>query len=348
VRRLGAWFDTAKRDLSFRRTRDPYAIWLSEIMLQQTRVDTVEGYFPAFLRKDPTVHALARADVAEVLGAWSGLGYYRRARALHQGAGEIVERHGGAIPGDAATLRQISGIGPYTAGAIASIAFDAQEPLVDGNVARVLSRLFAVELDVRSPAGVRALWALAKRLVPGDAPGRHNQALMELGATLCAPKAPRCAACPLHELCAARAKGLQHVLPIAKKKRSPREVRLFALLAHRGARVLLARRRQGGLFGGLWEPPMVERAETQSPESAFSALLGAPISGFTPIAEQTHVLTHRRLQICVARGELASEPRRAESDADYDELAWRSPAEIEGAGMSSLAKKVLSCARREL
>ncbi|HKQ70173.1 MAG TPA: A/G-specific adenine glycosylase, partial [Polyangiaceae bacterium] len=207
VRRLGSWFDKERRDLPWRRTRDPYAIWLSEVMLQQTRVKTVEDYFPRFLRTYPTVEKLAKAKVEDVLSSWSGLGYYRRARALHKGAREVVDQYGGEVPKDAASLRGISSIGPYTAGAIASIAYGQREALVDGNVARVLARIFALSCDVRSPAGSKELWAAARRLVPDENPGRHNESLMELGATVCLPNRPRCEACPVADLCQANASG---------------------------------------------------------------------------------------------------------------------------------------------
>jgi A/G-specific adenine glycosylase len=323
VRRLGAWFETERRDLSWRRTRDPYAIWLSEVMLQQTRVKTVEDYFPRFLQAYPTVAHLACADIGDVLGAWSGLGYYRRARALYAGAREVVAKYGGKLPADAGTLRTISGIGPYTAGAIASIAFGAQEPLVDGNVARVLARLFALRCDVRSPAGSRELWALATELVPAERPGRHNEALMELGATICLPREPRCDACPVRDLCAARREGIQNELPIAKKKKPPREMSMLALVSRRGKRVLLGRRRPGGLFGGLWEPPMVEDGAS-SAEASLSELLGATVGAMKRVGEQTHVLTHRRVRITIATAEIESEPTG-----------------LGALAMSSLARKVL-------
>jgi A/G-specific adenine glycosylase len=236
-------------------------------MLQQTRVKTVEAYFPRFLRAYPTVRRLAKADLGDVLGAWSGLGYYRRARALHAGAREVVEKYGGELPRDAASLREISGIGPYTAGAISSIAFGAREPLVDGNVARVLARIFALSCDVRTPAGSREVWALALALLPDEKPGRHNEALMELGAMVCVPGEPRCDVCPVRELCEGRLRGVAADLPIAKKKKAPREVRMVALVSRRGARVLMGRRREGGLFGGLWEPPMVEVESGKAPSS---------------------------------------------------------------------------------
>jgi A/G-specific adenine glycosylase len=338
--KLGAWFDANRRDLPWRRTRDPYAIWLSEVMLQQTRVKTVVEYFPRFLRSYPTVLALARADVAEVLGAWSGLGYYRRARALHAGAREVVEKYGGRLPREASRLREISGIGPYTAGAIASIAWDAREPLVDGNVARVLSRLFAVREDVRSSAGAREIWRLAAELVPEVRPGRHNEGLMELGATVCLPQEPRCDECPLSADCRARALGLTGSLPVAKKKKAPREVSMVAMVSSRGSRVLLGRRHERGLFAGLWEPPMVEVAEGAEPEALMGDLLGVSRVALSPVLEQTHVLTHRKLRIAVARGKI--DRTEIEPRGPYDRFAWLTRSELRSRGMSSLARKVLA------
>ncbi|MET0595118.1 MAG: A/G-specific adenine glycosylase [Polyangiaceae bacterium] len=339
VAKLGAWFDAERRDLSWRRTRDPYAIWLSEVMLQQTRVKTVEDYFPRFLKAYPTVSHLAKADISGVLAAWSGLGYYRRARALHAGAREVVEQYGGKIPGDAASLRSISGIGPYTAGAISSIAFGAQEALVDGNVARVLARIFALQCDVRSPAGLKQVWELAKALVPADRPGRHNESLMELGATICLPSTPRCEACPVRTLCEGRRLGIEKELPIAKKKKAPREVNMLALVSRRGKSVLLGRRLPGGLFGGLWEPPMIECGDSNA-ESSLAKSIGAALDDVKHVAEQTHILTHRRLRITIATARIKSEPSPA-SGTPYECLAWKGASELGSLAMSSLAKKVL-------
>jgi A/G-specific adenine glycosylase len=338
-KRLGDWFDKERRDLPWRRTRDPYAIWLSEVMLQQTRVKTVEAYFPRFLRAYPTVRRLAKADIGEVLGAWSGLGYYRRARALHAGAREVVEKYGGEVPKDAASLRDISGIGPYTAGAISSIAFGAKEPLVDGNVARVLARIFALPCDVRTPAGSREVWALATVLVPDEKPGRHNEALMELGAMVCVPAEPRCELCPVRELCDGYERGIAADLPVAKKKKAPREVRMMALVSRRGAAVLMGRRREGGLFGGLWEPPMVELEAGKAADSLLATLLGTPAILLQTVGEQTHVLTHRKLKIQIATATVSQEVPRA--GGEYDRFAWQKTADLKRLGMSSLAKKVL-------
>jgi A/G-specific adenine glycosylase len=337
--RLGAWFDKERRDLPWRRTRDPYAIWLSEVMLQQTRVKTVEAYFPRFLRAYPTVRRLAKADLADVLGAWSGLGYYRRARALHAGAREVVEKYGGEMPRDAASLREISGIGPYTAGAIASIAFGVKAALVDGNVARVLSRIFALSCDMRTPAGSREVWAVAAQLIPDEKPGRHNEALMELGATVCLPVDPRCEICPVRDLCEARERGIASELPVLKKKKPPREVRMVALVSRRGREVLLGRRKEGGLFGGLWEPPMVEVGGGNPPTTSLQSLLGTHRLDLEPVGEQTHVLTHRKLRIEIATAVVpgAAPPARGH----YDRFEWQKTSDLKRLGMSSLAKKVL-------
>jgi A/G-specific adenine glycosylase len=339
TRKLGAWFDRERRDLPWRKTRDPYAIWLSEVMLQQTRVKTVESYFPRFLRAYPTVRKLAMAELDDVLRAWSGLGYYRRARSLYQGAREVVEKYGAELPRDAATLRTISGIGPYTAGAISSIAFGAREPLVDGNVARVLARLFALSCDVRTPAGSRQVWALAAELLPEDKPGRHNEALMELGATVCVPGVPRCETCPVSDLCLGRERGVAAELPVMKKKKAPREVRMVALVTRRGKEVLLGRRSDGGLFGGLWEPPMVEITGGKPPGLLLGELLGASDLRLEKVAEQTHVLTHMKLKIEIATGLVsrAAPPGRG----TYDRFEWQKTSDLKRLGMSSLAKKVL-------
>ncbi len=340
AKKLLAWFDENRRDLPWRKTKDPYAIWLSEVMLQQTRVKTVLDYYPRFLRKYPTVEKLARADVSDVLGSWSGLGYYRRARALHAGAREVVERYGGKLPADAARLREISGIGPYTAGAISSIAFGAKEPLVDGNVARVLARIFAETIDVRSPAGTKRMWALASELVPDEDPGRFNESLMELGATVCVPGEPRCGDCPVRDLCDGHARGLAAELPVLKKKKPPREIDMVALVARRGSRLLLGRRRADGLFGGLWEPPMIEIAEGATHQKLLGGLVGSTLVELKVAGEQTHVLTHRKIRITIATGRLSREPS-ASGGASYERFEWRGDSELSSLGMSSLAKKIL-------
>ncbi len=337
-RALLDWYAENKRDLPWRRTHDPYAVWLSEVMLQQTRVDTVVPYYARFLRAFPTVHALAEATEGDVLALWSGLGYYRRARLLHEGARHVARVCGGAFPADAAGLRTIPGIGPYTAGAVASIAFGKPAPLVDGNVARVLARLFAIEDDVRGAAGLARVWALAGELVDEGAPGEWNQALMELGAMVCTPRAPRCSACPAHTSCDARAKGLQGSLPILRAKARPKAEARVAVVATRGDLVLLARRKSSLRFGGMWEPPGAEGTDP----GVLGDLAGVSLARLREIGSVVHVLSHRRLEVMVYAAHLARAPRPAIDAAEYDLRALVRPSELGAHGLSTLARKILA------
>jgi len=265
---------------------------------------------------------------------------------LHRCAQEVVEKHGGVFPSDVAGLRALRGIGPYTAGAIASIAFDKPVPLVDGNVARVLARLFAIELDMKSTAGMREAWATAEKIVPRDEPGKFNQALMELGATICIPRDPGCLVCPVRDSCAARAQGRERELPIMSAKRaSPKVPMVAAVIEHEG-QILFARRKEGGLFGGLWEPPMVP---AESIVDARSALGGAGIEPNVRLSEVGrvgHVLTHREFEVIVCRGQgtplaIIEKP----TTEPYEKLAWL-PREPTGIGISTLAKKILAAAMK--
>jgi A/G-specific adenine glycosylase len=345
---LGAWFEGVARDLPWRRERAPYSVWLSEIMLQQTRVDTVVPYFQRFLARFPDVRALAAAELDDVLHLWSGLGYYRRARQLHATAREVTQRYGGVFPAEAPELRALPGIGAYTAGAIASIAYGKREPLVDGNVARVLARLEGIADPIKSPTTVRRVWAVAARLLPDDRPGRFNEALMELGATVCTPRDPRCDACPLGPYCVALASGRERELPVTESKRpAPVVEAVAAVLVDTEGRVLFARRREGGLFGGLWEPPMIEGEASPSAARPRFKTIGLDL-GRGPLrtaGQVTHLLSHRRMSVTVAVGD---RPRRIEAAADlaepYERAAWLDPGKP-GVGVSTLARKVLAAAR---
>lgn len=345
VNALLEWFSANARDLPWRRTRDPYAIWLSEVMLQQTRVETVIPYFERFLSRYPDVGALASAELDDVLSMWSGLGYYRRARELHAAAKEVTTRYGGAIPSEAAVLRELSGIGAYTAGAISSIAFGRREPLVDGNVARVLARVEGVDDDVRSTEGSRAIWAAAARLVPIDAPGRFNEALMELGATVCTPRDPRCLICPLRKVCVAAATGRQTELPVLPTKKKVPVVPMVAAVVKHGKNVLFARRTEGGLFGGLWEPPMVEAGAL---DQALDALQSCGIDTWKVALSEAgrvrHVLSHRELDVLVVSGRARNRFSAKEPPtAPYERASWLDPGAAE-VGVSTLARKVLAAA----
>jgi A/G-specific adenine glycosylase len=331
------WYDRAARDLPWRRSRDPYAIWVSEIMLQQTRVQTVVRYYERFLERFPTTHALAAAEQDAVMAAWSGLGYYRRARMLHEGVREVVARYGGAVPEQPEALRALPGVGRYTAGAIGSIAFERQEPVVDGNVARVLCRLFAIDEPPARAAVQQRLWQQAEQLVKGPRPGALNQALMELGATLCSKQQPACERCPVREHCQARAQGRASELPVAQVKKPPRPQALVALLATRGdaARLeLWLGRGEGGLFGGLWNLPM---ADGRGRAAARALLAGSALQGrlaARPEAELEHVLTHRRLQVQLWRVRDA----RAERGGPLRAVPVR---ELSALGISRLTHKAL-------
>ncbi len=257
--KLSAWFAAHKRDLPWRADRDPYRVWISEAMLQQTRVDAVRPYFARFLERFPTLRSLAEAPEADVLAAWSGLGYYRRARTLRQAARAIVADHDGVFPRERESLLALPGIGPYTAGAIASIAFDAREPLVDGNVARVLSRLFALDGDPRSSDA--QLWSLARELLPTESScGDWNQALMELGALVCTPREPRCGTCPLRAECRALEEDRVDELPRPKPRPSAIAVDLVVIAVVADGRWLLERRPSSGRMADMWQLPTIEIA----------------------------------------------------------------------------------------
>jgi A/G-specific adenine glycosylase len=246
-RRLLDWYDRHRRDLPWRRSRDPYRIWISEVMLQQTRVAAVLDYYQRFLDRFPDVATLAAAKPETVLAAWSGLGYYRRARALQEAAKLMVEKHGGELPARAAELRNLPGFGPYTAAAVASIAFGERIALVDGNVERVLARLFAWQQLKRNQA-----WEAAQRLLAPGRPGDFNQAMMELGATVCLPAQVQCAACPLFRWCRTRGLGP------AKQKERRRRRHMHYRLAQRGKAIFLVQRaRDSSLMPGMWELPEV-------------------------------------------------------------------------------------------
>ena len=334
--KLLGWYDEAARNLPWRHTRDPYAIWVSEVMLQQTRVETVIPYYQRFLESFPTPSALAEADEDAVLSHWSGLGYYRRARLLHAGVREVVAQYGGKVPEEADARRGLPGIGRYTAGAIGSIAFGEEEPVVDGNVSRVLARLFRIDTPIGAQVTTKRLWKEAARLVPGERPGAFNQAMMELGATICTPKQPRCESCPVARECEAYAHREVNTLPVARKRKAPKALQLSAVVATRGRgadrEVWLVKREQP-LFGGLWAVPMGE----ESPRAALTeAGLQARVRT-EPVGRVEHVLTHRRLWVDVYRASAVrgeeSKTRRRFSNADLDRV-----------GVSTLTKKVLASA----
>ena len=334
-RALLRWYDGHRRPLPWRGERDPYRVWLSEVMLQQTRVTTATPYYHAFLDRFPTLESLARAREADVIAAWAGLGYYRRARNLREAARVVVREHGGRVPGEPAAFAGLPGVGRYTAGAVLSIAFDHALPALDGNVARVLSRWRALRAALRESRGAQALWALAAALVPSRRPGDWNQALMELGATVCAPRAPRCGECPASRWCRAFALGRTAEFPPLPARRAGEKVRQAVVLIERRGRMLVARR-EGPLLAGLWEPPGVELAPRRSARRALDErLAGLGLRARLAPAGTTlrYAITHRDIRAEVWRGELVVPlPRSAR-------LRWVDPSDPDVA-LTALARKV--------
>lgn len=331
------WFDAERRDLPWRDRQDPYGIWLSEVMLQQTRVETVLPYYERFLTRFPDVLALASAELEEVLALWSGLGYYRRARQLHAAARQIVAS-GGEFPDTLAGLRALPGVGPYTAAAVASIAFGVAAPVLDGNVERVMSRYLALEQDPKKSATRAKLAEGALSFLDPERPGDSNQALMELGATVCKPRGPLCEVCPLGTGCRARRAGdPARYPPPAARKRPVRQLRL-GVVARRDSRVLLFRRPDDSeLLAGTWEIPWVRAGRSGSPEERLGEIYGGSWRLSETIGKVRHSITHRALEVDVVLGRVDD----GRSLAEGVEAGWFSPAEIDGLASSSLVRKIL-------
>lgn len=335
------WFDRNRRDLPWRRTRDPYAIWVSEIMLQQTQVDTALPYYRRFLQRFPDVTRLAAASEEEVLSVWSGLGYYRRARMLREAARAVVEHYGGRLPREVAALKRLPGIGRYTAGAICSMAFDLCEPVLDGNVRRVLSRLFAVDGSVVGRAAEeRKLWSIASVLVRGARPGDLNQALMEFGALVCRPRDADCRRCPLRRRCRALALGAVERLPAARPAPPSVTVRVGVAVIRRGGRLLLERPGESNPLRGSWDLPAVELTDGVSLERTLARGLarrhGLSLGRGRAAGRVVHGIMQRRLsleiQLCgLRRGKVAGR----------ETLRWLDPAALNDAAVSGATRKIL-------
>ncbi|MCJ7586154.1 MAG: A/G-specific adenine glycosylase [Anaerolineales bacterium] len=335
------WYSTHARALPWRDHPNPYAVWVAEIMLQQTRVETVIPYFERWMRRFSTVHDLAAASEQEVLTVWEGLGYYSRARNLHRAAQIVVCEHGGELPSDIPTLRRLPGIGRYTAGAIASIAYGLDEPTLDGNLRRVFARLFDVHEPADLSVGEKILWKLAAEHLPHGRAGDYNQAIMDLGATVCTPHAPDCAACPLSGLCLAYALGVREERPVLKPKPATPHHTVTAAIIERDGKYLLARRPQKGLLGGLWEFPGGKVEAGESLESALHreihAELGMAIRVGAPFGIYRHAYTHFRFTLhaflCYPNGD---EPRALEAG----ELSWVSPSELSAYPMGKVDRQI--------
>jgi A/G-specific adenine glycosylase len=339
---LLVWFRANARDLPWRNNRTPYRVWLSEMMLQQTQVETVIPYFERFLARFPTIDALAAAPIGDVLKLWEGLGYYARARNLHKAAQVIVNERHGEWPRTVEGLLNLPGIGRYSAGAIASLAFDVDAPVLDGNVIRVLCRLFAIERDPKDAQVREELWGVAESLLPrsprllGEAAGagavpavsgvrstagEFNEALMELGALICTPRNPKCDLCPLTKYCAAKKRHLQDQLPLKTKRKPLPHFDVTAAVIRKNGRLLIAQRPFGGRLGGLWEFPggKVEAGETlkQCLRREIKEELGLRIKVGQPIISIDHAYTHFKITLHAFECELVSGKPQAVQVQDF-------------------------------
>lgn len=354
-RALLNWYDRHRRDLPWRDIDDPYRTWVAEVMLQQTQVATVVDYFERWMERFPDVESVAEAETEEILELWQGLGYYRRARFLHRSARKVVEEYGGELPGTADELEELTGIGPYTAGAIASIAFEQPTPVVDGNVERVLSRLRAIEGDPKATANQKVYWRLAGELVDRDRPGDFNQGMMELGATICTPQNPSCLICPVRQWCEGFAEGDPEQFPApAKRTRQKPMAVATAVLTRPGQRegqaeYLVLKRPADGLLGGLWEFPSVELGEAAESEEATEGLeaylqetLGlqeAHRRAGGRLGEVTHLFSHIRMTIHVYRREVDGAFRPAEERIERP-AQWVERSRLEEVAMSAAMRRV--------
>lgn len=340
-RLLRNWYRAHRRDLPWRETRDPYAIWVSEVMLQQTQVATVIPFFLRFLAAFPNVAALAAADEHEVLRQWEGLGYYRRARCLHRAAKAVVERHGGRIPDDPDALQKLPGFGRYTVGAVLSQAYDRPLPILEANSLRVLCRLFAVDGDPRSGAVRRRLWELAEALVPQRGAGEFNQALMEIGALVCTSAAPRCTACPLKRTCAAFQTGRQGELPARPPSAQVVEVREVAVVVRRRAAVFLVRRPESGRWAGLWEFPHGPLEDGERPEEAATRLLTSVTGLSATIGREIGVLRHGVTRYRITLACFEARYRRGAFRSDfYTAGRWVVPAQLADFALSAPQRRL--------
>ncbi len=338
---LLAWYTQNARQLPWRDHPDPYAIWVSEIMLQQTRVDTVKPYFERWMRRFPTVQALAEASQQDVLAAWEGLGYYTRARNLHRAAQQVVAKFDGQVPSDPQDLERLPGIGRYTAGAIASMAFGVDTAALDGNIRRVLARFFDVAEPGQSPQGIRRLWELAEEHLPPGHAGEYNQALMDLGAAVCTPRQPDCPRCPIQQDCRANTLGIQEQRPVSKPRPVVPHYTVTAAVIRRDEQVLIAQRPVQGLLGGLWEFP---GGKLQDGEDLSECLrreiyeeLGVDVAVGAQVGVYRHAYTHFRVTLhafdCLLE---QGEPQALEAAA----LRWVSPQALAEFPMGKIDRQI--------
>ncbi|MBN2124818.1 MAG: A/G-specific adenine glycosylase [Deltaproteobacteria bacterium] len=345
---LLAWYTRNKRDLPWRKTRDPYRIWVSEAMLQQTRVETVIPYYNRFLSEFPNIRTLAQAPLEHVLKVWENLGYYSRARNLHAAAGIILQRMEGEIPKDGDSLLALPGVGPYIAAAIRSLAFGERVPALDGNVRRVLCRILAIRIPLDRPVAQKRISRLAEQALQSIDSSSFNQGLMDLGAQVCTPRNPSCTQCPLEHLCLARGKGIETTVPV-KRKRRPLPLRdaVAAVLHDRRNRLLVVRRPGSGLLGGLWKFPggVTEAGEgiEEALERTVMKELGIRVRVGRPLASVKHAYSHFRIRLhAFACEKTGGRPRPLGCEA----WRWVEPDRVEELPLSRAERKLIEALER--
>ncbi|RPF50546.1 A/G-specific adenine glycosylase [Aquisalibacillus elongatus] len=307
-RDLILWYSEQKRTLPWRANQDPYRVWVSEIMLQQTQVDTVIPYFNQFMTRYPTVYDLAKADEQDVLKSWEGLGYYSRARNLHTAVKEVVEEYNGEVPSDKKELKKLKGIGPYTLGAILSIAFDQAEPAVDGNVMRVISRVLHIEEDIAKPKTKTLFEDVIREIISQEDPSSFNQGLMELGALICTPKKPKCDQCPVQEHCLAYEYGNQEDLPIKSKSKKQKTENFHVLvLTNSKGEYLIEKRPSDGLLANLWQFPLLPKQDAEQLPENFQNHYGAEIALEGKGESVKHVFSHVIWEVEVLFGKVGDD-----------------------------------------
>ena len=339
---LVTWYLRTHRRLPWREGHDPYRVWVSEVMLQQTQVATVVGYYERWVKQFPNVASLAAADGADVLRAWEGLGYYSRARNLQRAARQIVAEHGGELPRSVNELRRLPGIGPYSAGAIASIAFGADEPVVDGNIIRVLTRAFGLGGDPKKAPLNGNLWKLARELIPAGRAREFNQALMELGATCCTPRAPRCSGCPVARSCVALAEDRVLNFPESAPRPAPTEVQRAAALIRRGQRVLVVRAPEGApRWAGMWQFPDVEIHTPDDASTGLARSIAESTGLEIAVGECVGRLRHRVTRFRISIDLYACNPLRGPARAiQYGAVRWCSPRDLATLAMPAAHRKI--------
>lgn len=343
MKNLLDWFDKNRRDLPWRRSRSPYSTWISEIMLQQTRVETVKAYYERWMKRFPDVQTLAEADEQEVLKLWEGLGYYSRARSIHKAARLIVSEYGGKIPSDPAVLRKLPGIGDYTAGAIASIGYGLPAAALDGNIRRILARYYDIADPVRTPQTEKLLWKLAEDNLDRERPGDHSEALMDLGSAICLPENPQCLLCPLCEDCLARKHGTTAERPVMiKAEPIPHYIVTAALIPDEsGERFLLTKRPAKGLLGGMWEFPGGKQETGETLEACICREIREELDIAIHVGESfgvyKHAYTHFKVTLHAFRCEhISGDPKPLAAD----ELGWFTREEMQTLPMGKIDRMI--------